>query len=137
VIFPKALGASGAEGPRGFVTAKRQRPSNEIAPKSPTDPAKGQTSKPFAAPAPDSDPFVLAHFGSWAVLQFSDQTQKRGLARCGHWAAIREISLVGDAPSCGCAASRLTPGAEAYAESARRSAFSASAHVVGLKRARQ
>jgi hypothetical protein len=82
---------------------------------------------------PPPDPFALGHFGPWTILRLSDQTGKRGWARCGHCAAIHEISLVGDTlPSCGCAGSWRP-----YVESARRLDFTAAAFITGLrKRAR-
>ncbi len=156
MTIPKALGASGAEGPRGLSSTRRQRPSNEIAPKSPRGPAKGQTAKPVAVtrsplkpkprPAPKppalgdtrlsprpepptSHPFetIIGRFGPWAILHL-DQTRKRGLARCGACNEIREISLVGDTPSCGCGRAcrqdEPPPSAQAFRQAA---------HVVGLR----
>jgi hypothetical protein len=61
----------------------------------------GPKPKPVAAPPPD--PFAIGRLGPWTILRLSDQTGKRGWARCGHCSEIREISLVGpDPPSCGC-----------------------------------
>jgi len=63
------------------------------------------TSRTRAPVRTPPDPFVVAQFGSWAIFQI-DPTKKRGWARCGHCAAIHEISLVDGVPRCGCSASR-------------------------------
>ena len=119
MIFPKALGASGAEGPRGFVTAKRRGPSNEIAPKSPTSFTVDR--RPLKAPP---DPFEIGRIGStWSILSL-DSTRKRGLGRCLACGIVREITVVDGIPACGCSGSR---------SSARRSAFDETVCVPGLR----
>jgi hypothetical protein len=113
VTLLKALGASGAEGPRGFVTAKRQYPSNQIAQKKQNRPAKGRTPQPRPEPKPAArplDPLAgLEHIGSLVVLGV-DSTGKRTLTRCS-CGEVREISTeslrTGERRSCGaCGGSR-------------------------------
>jgi hypothetical protein len=108
VTSSKALGASGAEGPRGFVTAKRRRPSNDIATKSPTSftvdhrPLKAPPRHSTPKPVPQPDPFEIGRLGStWSIISL-DATKKRALARCLGCQQIREISIVDGVPSCGC-----------------------------------
>jgi hypothetical protein len=135
VIIPKGLGASGAESPRGFVTAKRRDPSNEIANKSPTGPSRGQPAKPIAAPTPDPEAGLVT-IGGWRILGL-DSTKKRAAARCLHCSAIREISieaLRNGGVSCGCGCRSRRSAADT---SSSTQAFSQASRVVGLrKRAR-
>jgi hypothetical protein len=88
-------------------------------------------SKPAAPPPPD--PFAgLERLGTFVLLG-RDPLGKRAIARCLACSTVREIGLTAGIPSCGCGrASRPDES------SARRSAFAAVAHIVGLRgRARQ
>jgi hypothetical protein len=115
VIATETPGAANARGLKGVVTAKRRRPSNQIAHKSPTGPAKGRSPLPRPEPDPEA---ALVSIGGWRILNL-DGTQKRAAARCLNCGTIREISieaLRGGGVSCGCVRAR-TPSAETFAKS--------------------
>jgi hypothetical protein len=147
----QASGASGAEGPKsGHLTAKRDRPSKEIAQTKQNRPAKGRSPKPLPVayaplnrlislarpkprPAPaQPDPesvFEIGRIGTaWSILRFSDATKKRALGQCLSCGIVREITVVGDdPPSCGCAGSRHLD------TSVSRSDFASLSFIPGLK----
>jgi hypothetical protein len=85
---------------------KLQSPPRLVEPK-----ARPQLKPKAAAPVPEAG---LGRLGPWIVLG-RDTTLKRAAAKCTHCQTIREISLVGDMPSCGCSGS-LRPGTESFAE---------------------
>ena len=109
---PRRANAGGLNGVS--VSAKRQRPSNEIAPKCPTGPAKERSPKPVASrpPTPEASnarDTVAETSGAWRIIGFVDRTAKRALCACA-CGQVREVGVEalasGQSQGCGC---RQTP----------------------------
>ena len=77
-------------------------------------------------PVEPPDPFAgFERVGTFIILG-RDALGKRALARCTACATVREISVAGDVPSCGCSGARRSAGEETFASAvAAASAFAA------------